>query len=218
MPERVLILAAHPDDETLSCGATIAKHVRSGDALSIVVFADGIGARGFSPALVQERHGMYRRACKILGTEDVWAHQYADNQMDTLALLQVTQHVEKHLERFKPTIVYTHWKNDMNVDHRVVSEAVHVACRPYPGQTVKRILMFEVVSSTEWGGGFEPNWSVDVEDTLQTKLDALMEYEKEMREWPHARSMDNVRMLARVRGAGVGVKAAEAFVLSRGLQ
>lgn len=218
MTERVLCLVAHPDDETLGCGATLAKHIASGDVVSVVAFADGLASRGgVNRANIELRHGMCRRACKILGTEDVWLHQYADNQMDNVALLDVVQHVEKHLQRFQPTIVYTHWRGDLNVDHRVVSEATVTACRPQPGTQIKSLRMFEVPSSTEWGSGFEPNWFENVGVLLDMKCQALAEYTTEIRDWPHPRSMLAVRNLAMQRGSQVGVEAAEAFVLHRAI-
>lgn len=218
MTERVLVVAAHPDDETLGCGATIAKHAAAGDTISILLLADGVSSRakpGGFYAAVRERHLMLRKACKILGTEDVWPVQFPDNQMDKVPLLQVVQHVEIHLRRFKPTVVYTHSSGDLNVDHRVTHEATRVACRPQPGCTVQRLLCFEVACSTVWGGEFQPNYFVDISDTLSKKMMALEEYAAELRDWPHPRSRKGVTDMATQRGAAVGVPAAEAFVVER---
>jgi len=221
MIERVLCLAAHPDDETLGCGATLAKHVRAGDAVSVVVFADGVASRfngaGISAfgRAAKERHQQFRDACKILGTEDVWIHQYADNQMDNVPQLQVVNHIEIHLDRFKPTVVYTHHGGDLNVDHRVMHECVKVACRPRPGCTVKALYFFEVPCSTTWGEGFEPNHFVNVTETFDTKIDAAKHYKDEIHEAPHPRSLAGMRNIALVRGARVGVPYAEAFMTGR---
>lgn len=190
--------------------------------MSIVCMADGVGSRvggaGLVPAGFQkaknERHGMYRRACKILGTEDVWIHQYADNQMDSLPLLIIVKHIEVHVDRFKPTVVYTHWRGDLNVDHRVVHDAVNVACRPSPGCDVKRVLYFEVPCSTAWGAGFTPSYYVEATD-LRTKLEAAECYTSELQEFPHPRSMLGIEYLAKFRGAAVGREAAEAFMIGR---
>ena len=214
--DRVLCIVAHPDDETLGCGATIAKHARAGDAVSIVTLADGLASRGaVTSEAIKARHGMLRRACKILGTEDVWIHQYADNQMDTLALLQVAQHIETHIARFKPTVVYTHWKGDLNVDHRVTHDAVNIACRPQPGCAIRRLFYFEVPCSTSWGGGFKPNYYVDVADTFTAKLEAMACYETELRGDPHPRSYGGIQQLSWWRGSQVGIAAAEAFMAAR---
>lgn len=229
MSERVLVVVAHPDDEVLGAGATLAKHVKAGDAVSVVVMADGVGSRagmvavggavGFGgTAAIKERHLQCRRACKILGTDDVWLHQYADNRMDTLPILDVAQHIERHVERFKPTIVYTHHGSDLNVDHRVVSEAVVIACRPQNGMPVKRLMMFEVPSSSEWTVTrdlFRPNHFEAVVDTFDAKLAAMREYTTELREWPHPRSIKGITVLAELRGAAAGLPMAEAFVSAR---
>ena len=214
MTDRILVFAAHPDDESLGCGATIAKHVKAGDPVSIVVFADGLASRGgVTTENIKLRHGAYRRACKILGTEDVWIHQYADNMMDNVPLLDIVKHVEIHLNRFKPTIVYTHWSGDINVDHRVMHEAVKTACRPQPGQTVKKLLYFEVPCSTGWGDGFEPDYFVEA--SLEQKLAAAECYTTELRQFPHPRSLMGMEYLAKWRGSQVGVEAAEAFMIGR---
>ena len=217
MAERVLVLAAHPDDETISMGATISKHCAAGDTVRVVAFADGVGARGFSVALKNARHGMMRRACHILGGDNVgvFLHQYADNQMDTLPLLTITQHVEIHVREVQPTIVYTHWSGDLNVDHRVMHDAVNVACRPQLGCSVRRLLYFEVPCSTAWGGTFQPDYFVPCEDTIEAKLVACAEYAEELREYPHPRSLTGIRNLALMRGASVGVPYAEAFKVGR---
>lgn len=214
--ERVLVLAAHPDDETFGCGATIAKHSAAGDAVSIVVFADGLAARGgVTPENIKLRHGMFRRACKILGTEDVWLHQYADNMMDNVPLLQVVKQIEIHLQRFKPTTVYTHWRGDLNVDHRVMHDAVNVACRPQPGCAVRRLLYFELPCSTAWGAGFTPDYFVDAEFSVEAKIEASKCYTTELREPPHPRSLAGIARLAELRGSSIGTKFAEAFAVGR---
>lgn len=216
MTERVIAFCAHPDDESVGPGATLARHCAAGDAVSIVVFADGLASRGgVTSANIALRHGMCRRACKILGTEDVWLHQYADNMMDNMPLLDVVNHIEIHLKRFSPTIVYTHWRGDLNVDHQVLHDAVNVACRPQPGQSVRALLYFEVPCSTTWGGTFSPNYFVDVTDTIQAKLKACEEYTTELRELPHPRSLAGIERLANMRGSAVGIGWAEAFVLGR---
>lgn len=218
MAERVLCVVAHPDDETLLCGATLAKHAKAGDAVSVLVLADGVLSRSggaLNPGLIKERHGMLRKACGILGTDDVWIRAYPDNQMDRGPLLQVVKDIEVHVERFKPTIVYTHWHGDLNVDHQVVSRATLTACRPLPGSTVKRILMGEVPSSTEWGADFKPDWFEGVAETFDAKIAAMQVYATELQDYPHPRSIEGIRSLAQWRGTNAGLPMAEAFMLAR---
>jgi len=164
---------------------------------------------------VKQRHQQFRLACGELGTNDVWIHAYEDNQMDKLPLLTVVNHLETHIDRFKPSIVYAHWNGDLNVDHRVMHDATRVACRPQPGQTVKHLAYFEIPCSTTWGGGFQPNFFVDITNQIDAKMTAWNHYPEEMRPAPHARSSKAILALAWHRGAAVGVEAAEAFVLER---
>ena len=140
--------------------------------------------------------------------------------MDSIDLLYVIKTIENYIEKIKPDVVVTHHSGDLNIDHQIVHKAVMTACRPQPGCTVKRILSFEVPSSTEWqsttiNNSFIPNWFEDISDTLNLKLKALEAYKSEMREWPHARSIKAIEHLAKWRGATVGFEAAEAFMLIR---
>lgn len=226
MGRKVLLVAAHPDDEILGCGGTLAKHVLHGDDVSVVILAEGLTSR--APTRKEGRVAenllalavAARRACAVLGVEDVTLHNFPDNRMDSIDILDIIKVVELHIENMQPEIVYTHYFGDVNLDHRITYQAVVTACRPQPGHSVKKLLTFETVSSTEWqppqhGMVFDPNWFVDISKTLEKKMQALAVYESEMRKWPHPRSMEGVQHLAHWRGSIVGVDAAEAFVLSR---
>jgi LmbE family N-acetylglucosaminyl deacetylase len=219
----ILVIAAHPDDEVLGCGGVIARYARTGDTVRVVIMAEGVTSR--TGAIAQaEALGQLRtaatRANQILGTTELVMEGLPDNRLDSMDRLAVIQRVEAHIERWKPSVVYTHHAGDVNVDHQVVHHAVVTACRPQPGRSVERLLFFEVASSTEWqppGSSvpFQPNWFVDITETLDTKLAALEAYRAEIREWPHPRSLRAVESLARWRGASVGLSAAEAYCLGR---
>lgn len=226
--ENILVIVAHPDDEILGCGATMANHIKNGDSVQVVIMAEGLTSRDEQrdcekrgqelSELIQQS----RKANAILGVENVHFEKFPDNRMDSVDLLDVVKIVEKHIQVVKPSIVYTHHSGDVNIDHRIVHSAIVTACRPTPGQCVKTILSFEVSSSTEWqppGSStyFTPNWFVDISDTLELKLKALNEYKTEMRLWPHSRSVKALDYLAKWRGATIGVEAAEAFYLGRNI-
>lgn len=223
--DTVLIIAAHPDDEILGCGGSIVRHRKEGDQVSILILADGVGGRQDigsppKPAEVEERHQCARRANNILGVEDLILLSYPDNRMDEVPLLKIVQDIERVLDRCKPAIIYTHHSCDVNIDHRLVHDAVITACRPQPGQCVRKLLFFETPSSTEWRPAtsmppFEPQWFVDISDTLSLKLEAMAAYGPELRDFPHPRSLAAIEHLARWRGASIGLSAAEAFVLGR---
>jgi len=225
---KVLVVAAHPDDEVLGCGGAIARHTHAGDEVRIVILAEGITSRSARAqrgksarqlsALARSAHA----AAKVLGVSDAHLHSLPDNRMDSCDLLDVVKTVERHVAEFAPDTVYTHHIGDLNIDHSITCRAVATACRPLPGSPVRRILSFEVVSSTEWQidarDAFVPNCFIDVESTLALKLKALKCYASEMRPWPHARSLEAVTHLARWRGASVGMKAAEAFMVCREIE
>ncbi|CAG0949750.1 putative N-acetyl-alpha-D-glucosaminyl L-malate deacetylase 2 [Anaerolineales bacterium] len=226
MSQSILILAAHPDDEVLGCGGTIAKLADQGAIVHVAFLADGVFSR-VGDTVAQQKEVLVRReaakkACDILGVKSVSFGEFADNRMDTVALLDITKALEALIAEHRPEVVFTHHAGDVNIDHRRMHEAVVTACRPQRGHPVKTLLCFEVPSSTEWqlpGSApvFAPNWFVDISDTIERKLAALDAYATELRDWPHPRSRQGVDHLARWRGATVGADAAEAFMLGRQL-
>lgn len=220
MTKSVLVVAAHPDDEVLGCGGTIAKHVACGDQVHVVFMADGVGARGGGLTdAMQERESATLAAAKTLGTISTTCLGFPDNRMDSLALIDIVQPLEEVLDKVKPGIIYTHHYGDLNVDHRITHQAAMTACRAMPASSVDEILTFEVMSSTEWNSPnhaqFQPNLFVDISAFLELKVKAMEAYSLEMRPSPHSRSMENLEHLARHRGCIVGVQAAEAFMVMR---
>lgn len=226
MSQSILILAAHPDDEVLGCGGTIAKLADAGAIIHVAFLADGV----FSRAGNQNKHQVElhirrtaaQKACDILGVKSVSFGDFPDNRMDTIALLDIVKAVEALVAAHQPETIFTHHVGDVNIDHCRVHEAVVTACRPQHGYPVKMLLCFEVPSSTEWqlpgsAPAFAPNWFVDISATLDRKLSALEAYADELRAWPHPRSRQGVEHLAHWRGATVGVDAVEAFMLGRRL-
>ena len=229
MSESILVVAAHPDDEVLGCAGTIARHADAGDQVQVLIVAEGATSRQQQrdreqvgdelSALAQAAH----KAGAILGAAGVELLDLPDNRLDSLDRLDVIKQIEERINRYEPQVVYVHHAGDVNVDHRRLHEAVVTACRPTPGHVVKRLLSFEVVSSTEWqppgsAPAFQPSWFVDISEQWERKREALVAYASEMRNWPHARSLEAVGHLARWRGAQVGVEAAEAFALMRYVQ
>jgi LmbE family N-acetylglucosaminyl deacetylase len=127
---KVLVIAAHPDDEVLGCGGSIARHRAAGDAVAVLIMADGVGSRSGVDAPPAARRQCAQQAAKILGVQDLTLLAYPDNRMDEATLLDVVQDIEKVMARCVPDIVYTHHAGDVNIDHRIVHDAVIAACRP----------------------------------------------------------------------------------------
>jgi len=219
----VLVVAAHTDDEVLGCGATIAKHVAAGDRVYTCFMTDGVSSRPESGSdAARQRESAADQAGKILGVKERFGFDFRDNQLDTASMLEIVQAIESVVEKVKPEVVYTHFQNDLNIDHQLTHQAVLTACRPQISCSVIEIYAFEVLSSTEWQGsshpGFQPNVIVDVAEYFETKLRALRCYDAEMRAHPHSRSYKTVEALALLRGATHGFEKAEAFQLVRVLK
>ena len=223
VPTRVLVVAAHPDDETLGAGGTIPRHVARGDDVLVCLMSDGVAARHDQSDL-QRRCA--EKACGVLGVRDVVFCDLPDQGLDALPLLDVIRPIEDCVREFRPQIVYTHYMEDVNQDHRAVFRATMVATRPVGGSPVRKLLCFETRSSAEWappfsGNVFAPNVFVDVSDTLSLKIEALSVYEhthvSEIHPYPHPRSYEGVRIYAQRHGVTVGLSAAEPFMLVRQL-
>ncbi len=224
----ILVVAAHPDDEVLGCGGTMAKHIQNGDEVNVLILAEGLTSRDEQRErekrldelsnLAEAAH----EANRLLGAQSLTLYDFPDNRMDSVDLLDIVKVIEAAIDQYSPDVVYTHHAGDVNIDHRIVHQAVVTACRPIPGQCVKTLLFFEVPSSTEWqtagsAPSFLPNYFVDIGGNMNLKIQALEAYASEMRVWPHPRSIKAVEYLARWRGATVGVEAAEGFMLGRQL-
>lgn len=215
----VLVIAAHADDEVLGCGGTMARLAGAGCKVNTVFMTDGVSAREGADDGEARRQAACRAANKM-GSQEPTFHDFPDNAMDTVPLIDIARAVESAVARFSPATILTHHHGDLNVDHEIVHRAVMTACRPQPGSLVRTIMTFSVRSSTEWGiakagNAFVPNAFVDVTETLETKMEALQAYEMELRPFPHSRSIEAVEHEARLVGASSGLGAAEAFVIVR---
>ena len=217
----VAVIVAHPDDEVLLAGGAMARHAEAGDTVRTLFLATGAAARGGrQTAYIKKLRAQAARAAKVLGTAPPSFCDFPDNRMDTVPLLEVVQAVEAFLTKASATVIYTHHAGDLNIDHRIVHQAVMTACRPLPGSTVHQIYSGEGLSSTEWSpvDRFTPTAYVGIARFLDRKLQALNCYEDEIRDFPHPRSIEAVRALAMLRGAEAGLAAAEAFCLVRDIQ
>ena len=220
----VLVIVAHTDDEALGLGGTIAKHVESGDIVYGISMTDGLGARGGeNKEEIKIRAQASINSGKRLGLTWIEGGSFPDNAMDTVPLLAVAKVIEKAKSLINPTIVYTHTSADLNVDHRVVSQATLIAFRPQPNEVWEEIRTFEIASATDYGHKsitniFYPNLYVNIKNTWDKKLAALNEYKMEMRDAPHTRSFEGLENLAKNRGNQVGLYYAEAFEIIRKIE
>jgi LmbE family N-acetylglucosaminyl deacetylase len=218
----VLVIACHPDDEILGLGGTLARHAKAGDKVYPVVFVEGATVR-YGGTEVESLESCCQKSCSRLGIEPPEFLRLPDQRLDTIPQIELNRYIEERIRRHQPEVIYGHHPGDVNRDHQVLSEATMVASRPKPGQVVKRLLTYQVPSSTEWipqivGRVFMPNWFVDITDTVDQKLEAMACYKSETPPFPHPRSLEAIRTQGRYWGQSVGFEYAEAFMLLRNLQ
>ena len=222
--KKILIVAAHPDDEILGCGGTMSKHVSKGDDVSVIFLTNGVSSRKQSKATMNKniirRKNAAIKASKIIGVNKPHFLNFSDNQLDKHPLLKIIQSIEKLIVRIKPHTIYTHFNNDLNIDHQITSNAVITACRPQKKNTVKKILFFEIPNGLHGKSAKMKNILIllefeDITDQAGIKILAIKAYKDELVKWPHPRSLKGIQSLANWRGASVGYKAAEGFILGR---
>jgi len=235
---KVLVIAAHPDDEVLGMGGTIKKYTKSKNKVKIVILSTGIFARrsqNFKNSIkykiknnVKEKmikqtkilREQTKQAAKILGVKDIEFFDFPDNEMDTISNLEITKTIEGIIKKFNPSVIYTHSPVDVNVDHRMIFHATLTATRPKKGNSVEKVYSFEIPSSSEWNFSetFNANTFVDIEKELSYKIKAMQKYKSEIEKFPHPRSPKALESIAQRWGTVSGFNAAEGFVLVRELK
>lgn len=223
---RLLVVAAHPDDEVLGCGGTLAKAIHQGATVSVIFLGEGISARfpygeydseEFKIQTAIRMEGA-KMALNFLNIKDIaFNTERKSCQFDTIPLISITKEIEYHLERFKPTMLFTHNPSEVSVDHRITYQAVETACRPTRAFLPKEIYTFEIVCSGNWtfDSAFKPNTYVNIEAYWEKKLHAWHLYKGEDRPFPFPRSDVGLQTLSQFRGMASGLEKAEAFRLVR---
>lgn len=226
--DRILVIAAHPDDDVLGMGGTMAKYRSKGVEVNVAFIAEGTTCRYDSidhpdaNSQLDIRKHSALSALKILDVGSVTFFDLPCGRLDTVPILEINKKIEGLIKKYKPTVVYTHSPKDVNHDHRIVSRSVEMATRPIPNSEISKIIFFEVLSSSEWvlspNDVFFPNtYEVLSESQIEKKCLALREYFTEIKSWPFSRSDEGVLTLAKYRGMQVGERLAEAFIVSRSI-
>ena len=221
-----LIFAAHPDDEILGCGATIARLTDSGNKVKTIFMSDGESSRVNTlkqktlDSMIALRKEVAIEVAGYLDCEEPTFYDFPDNKLDIIPLLEIAKIIEYEIEKFKPVNIFTHFYGDLNIDHRQVAIAVATATRPKEESILNAVCSFEIPSSTEWNQGtglmtFTPNLYVDIENYVDKKLRALSLYKNEMRKFPHPRSEQAIMSLMNWRGSNSGFRLAEAFQINK---
>jgi len=206
--KRVLVVAAHPDDEVLGCGATMSLLSHQGKTVFVLLLSKGRIFGTEDPIKYLQDIGV------ILNLSSIKILEFPDNEFDSVPLLDIINEIEKVIGEIRPDAVITHWPYDLNVDHQLTSMAVRTAVRPVHEENVKRLLYFPILSSTEWSMGeeFKPNFAFNVGGSnIEKKIEAMKIYKSELRAFPHPRSIEGIRIQAQWWGMRFGCESAEAF-------
>lgn len=217
---RVLVIAPHPDDEVLGVGGTMARFAYEGYDVFVAIVTHGDPSM-FDPDFVERGRQEALEAHRLLGVRDtIFLEGFPAALLDTIAHSRLNEALQKLLDALKPQILFIPFYGDIHLDHRLVFESALVAARPNSRQQIEAIYAYETLSETNWNAppltpGFLPNTYFDISAFLEVKLKAMSVYQTQLKSFPHERSLEAIQALAKLRGATVGLPAAEAFVLIR---
>ncbi len=216
--KNVIVISAHPDDETLGAGGTILKHVANGDKVFWLIVTNVFENQGFSEKRVESRQFEIREVEKLFGIFKTFLLNYPTMTLSSSSLIKMVPQISSIFSEVQPEIIYTLNRSDAHSDHRVIFDAVMACTKSFRYPYIKQILMYECISETEFAPAlaekaFLPNYYVDITAYLDKKNEIMKIFESEIAEHPFPRSIENIKALAHFRGASVGVQYAEAFQL-----
>lgn len=224
--KKILVVAAHPDDEVLGMGGTIAKLTKSGNEVSVLIVTDGSSSQYRDSIhlrrIIEDKKRETWACAQALGVKNVYYGEQPDMRLDCTPHIYINKVIEGLIDELQPDTVFTHFWGDVNRDHQEVYESTLVAVRPVLGQVVKELYSYRVPSSTEWtpmkaDTMFMPNVFVDISEVAEQKYEAFSKYSTELRDYPHPRSVQHLRELDVARGLEVGQGPTETFMLLRNL-
>ena len=219
MSKKILIIAAHPDDEVLGCFGAVARMVKEGDEAYTLILGEGKTSRDERRSVENKKAELnilnqeIEKANSVINIKKTFIENFPDNRFDSVDLLDIVKAILKVKEEVKPDIIFTHYENDLNIDHQITYQAVVTATRPMEDESVKEIYSFEVLSSTEWNYplSFSPDLFFDISETIKLKKEAMKQYNSELCQFPHPRSIEGIELNAKYHGMRVGKAYVEAF-------
>lgn len=212
----VLVIAPHPDDETLGCGGTLLKHKAAGDQVSWLIMTSMAKESGYTPEQIKNRAGEIETISRIYGFHETVQLGIPTTTVDGVPMRDLVKMMKAAFDQLQPEIVYLPFYNDNHSDHRSTFEAAYNCAKTFRFPSVKKILMMEILSETEFASpadGFVPNYFVDISDYLEKKIATMKLYTDEIKAPPFPRSEENIRALATYRGSTVNCASAESFMI-----
>lgn len=212
---RVLVISAHPDDETIGAGGALLRHVADGDEVHWCIVTQP-HSPAWPESAMETANRQIDAVSSAYGMKSVHRLGFPTVQLNTVPYNELSKAIQNVIDEIEPEVVYLPPGSDLNLDHRIVSECGLVATRPLPGCPVKEVLAYEIsTTSRYWDTPFVPNIYVDIGPYLKRKIESMRLFDAEVMAWPHPRSPEGLEVLAKERGMAVGVEAAECFQLIR---
>lgn len=221
MQNKILVIAPHADDEVIGCGATMAKAISNGDEVYVIIATNAnIGAPElFDKKDIENVRQEALDAHKHLGVKKTFFLDFPAPSLNAFPEYKISIELSKIISDLKPNILYIPHPGDLHQDHKAIYRASLVAARPQGDYSIKEIYCYETLSETEWAPyqekSFIPNVFNDTSDYFEKKIEAMRFFKSQIKEFPHTRSIETFEALAKFRGATVGVKRAESFILER---
>jgi len=209
---RVLVIAVHPDDETLGCGGTLLKHKAKGNEIYWLICT----SLPKNHSYYKKREEEIKKVASLYNFDGVYNLEFETMRVDEYSMSELIGRISNVINEIKPNIIYLPFKNDVHSDHRKIFEAVYSCTKTFRYPFIKRILMMETLSETDFAditNSFIPNVFIDISDFFDKKLEIMKIYESEIGNHPFPRSEETIKALAQVRGAQAGCKYAESFML-----
>jgi LmbE family N-acetylglucosaminyl deacetylase len=215
---KIIVIAPHPDDETLGCGGTLLKHKYQGDEINWVILTNISQVEGWSQEKVHNRQLEIDNVAKTYGFNSVEKLDFPTTQLDTIPMSNLIGKISKFISKIEPHTIYLNFHNDVHTDHQMAFQAVMSCTKNFRYPFIRRILMYETLSETEFaptltGREFKPNVFVDITDFLDKKIEIMKIFESEVMEPPYPRSLSVLEAFAKYRGSRIGVEYAESFML-----
>jgi LmbE family N-acetylglucosaminyl deacetylase len=216
--KKILVVAPHPDDETLGCGGTLLKHKSNGDKIIWLIVTGIIEAEGFSQEKVESRNSEIEKVTHQYDFDMVYRSNFPTTKLDDFPIGKIVENISAVIKAENPEVIYIPYPGDVHSDHKMVFDTVVSCTKWFRYSSIKRILCYETLSETDFGinpdyNGFRPNVFVNIEEFIEKKIDIMKIYESELGEFPFPRSEKAIQALAMLRGAASGCKSAEAFML-----
>ncbi|WNB16852.1 PIG-L deacetylase family protein [Marivirga arenosa] len=214
--KNVIVVSAHPDDETIGAGGTLLKHIKNGDQVTWLIATNVFEEQGFSKERVRSRQKEIEKVAKAFGFVNVFLLDYPTMSLSSSSIIKMVPEISDIFNKVKPEVIYCLNRSDAHSDHRVLFDAVMACTKSFRYPFIKKVLLYECLSETEFAPAlaekaFIPNYFVDISEFCHQKIKIMKIFDSELGEHPFPRSARNIEALATYRGATVGVEYAEAF-------